>query len=188
MPEIFALQSSENRRQSPTIPNNDRYTPMPYEDSYRQKPEIYHIGAKNNPEPTYDDQPYKPSSPLPNNSYPSSRNGPELYHLKVADNDNDNYGRRPSPAFITNNRVSPIPDQKSNGQGPEMYFIQVGDNVRQQSPPINDNYPKTKFNDTPRYYDDDGDKPKITMYMLTTDGENLAPLSRIQRTPSPPVN
>lgn len=199
MPEIFALQTPENHndhRKLSTINESDRYTPKPYGNSNGRKPEIYHLGAKDDSE-----EPHKSSSPPIKSSRPpyspplkdshrSSGNGPEFYHLKLGDDDKDIHDRHPSPAFVSNNRVSPAPNHNINGQGPEMYYIQLGNdnNNRTKSPPINDNYQKKKFNDNITH--DDHDQKTVTMYVLAaTEQENLPPSSRVQqRTPSPPVN
>jgi hypothetical protein len=187
MPDVFVLQATEkppNYRPSSAIIDEDRYTSMPYEKPNEQKSEIYHVGGKNGNEPTHDQEPYKSSSSPINNFDRESRNRPELYHLKPADDDDNIPNRDPSPSVINSNRISSTPFQNSTKQGVEMYYVQAENNNSRQSSPVN----KTKFNDDIAH-DDDHDQRKVTMFMLTTtDQENVAPASRIQRTPSPPVS
>ena len=195
MPEPYSRQSPENkydRQRSPSFVDNDRYTPMASENRPAQRPEVYYLDTKQDNK-SIDDQPsYEPTSSPPIDTFqPSSNARPEFYHMKTADNDNENivYDRRSSPALISNNRVSPAPYQKSDGQGIEMYHIKAGDDVNRQSPPIRDNHQTPLFNNSTNF-PDDHDQHKITTYLLTTtEGENRPPSSRIQRrTPSPPVN
>jgi hypothetical protein len=157
---------------------------MPYEKPNEKKSEIYHMRPKTGNEPIHDQEPYKSSSSPINNFDPESRNRPELYHLKPADDNYDIHNRDPSPSVINSNRISSTPFQNSNKQGVEMYHVQAENDNSRQSSPVN----KTKFNDDITH-DDDHDQRKVTMFMLTTtDQENVAPASRIQRTPSPPVS
>lgn len=198
MPEPYSRQSPENkydRQRSPSFVNNDRYTPVAVENPRTQRPEVFYIQTKHDNK-SIDDQPsYEPSSSPPINTfYPSSNARPEFYHMKKVDNDNENivYDRRSSPALMNNNRVSPAPYHKPDGQGIEMYHIKGGDNINRQSPPpppIHDNHQTPLFNNSTNFHDDH-DPHKITTYLLTTtDGENRPPSSHIQRrTPSPPVN
>lgn len=194
MPEVFVLQPSNNhhdRLQSPSIVDNDRYTSMPYEKSSGQKPEVYHIQGKTDSESIHNEQPYKPTSSPMKNSYPTSSNGIELYHITRVDDKDDIPDQRSSPAFISNNRISPTFQPNSSGLGPEMYHIQGGDeDNRRLSPPLNNKPKTTTFNDNLTSYDDDNnDQRKVEVYMLTaTEKENISPpISRIQRTPSPPL-
>ena len=177
MPEVFLLQSSENRSNRQASPmDNDRYTPLPTETnpSFRSsspplkstsnQPEFYHLNASHD----------KPARPLPPPSPPPMAMSPG------PTNDND---YRSSPTLPVNNRVSPLPRSNLKKPGVEMYHLAAKDDVQQSLGP-----PKTtRFNDQPTRYDDDNHDPshqpgKVTVFTISAANEGNNPPA------SPPVS
>ncbi|CAF4616050.1 unnamed protein product [Rotaria sp. Silwood1] len=192
MTDSFTPRRAKNnydRYPSPSIVDNDRYTPPPspppLANSNRKKPETYHLGTKNNKNPIDDDEPpFRSSSPPIKNSYPSNSNGPELYHLKTVENNNEIHDRQSPSVFDNNNRVSPMPLQNPSERKSEMYYLKTTDENVRHSSPIKNNYEKTKLNDNIMNFDNQNPQ-KVTVYVLkATNQENLS-LSPVQRSPSP---
>ena len=179
----YANNYSDRHRQSSVIPEYDRPTPMPYENSYNSESNI-DSNTRDHYEPRNNNSPFRSSSRLTISPEPLSKRIPVMYYVKTDETNDEISDRQSSPGLFATNQISPIPFQNSFEKKTEMYHLTTVNDDTGQSP-YNDNmYRITKFADDLI----EQDKKKVTVYLLTTTSQVDSTSSPVRRTPSFPVS